>query len=207
MKKRCLTGWLLISITCILLFVMLTVMAECAIADEAAQASAEKPAAAQSLTITPIGKVVVKDGRTFIVLEEKYAPGLLGLDEYSHLNVFWWFSNNDTPQKRGILQVHPRGNRDNPLTGVFATRSPMRPNLIALTRCKIVKVEKNRIEIDKIDAFDGTPVIDLKPYIPGYDSLPDDGDREVKLPKWTGHSPPKTEPAKPADPTSPQPKK
>jgi tRNA (Thr-GGU) A37 N-methylase len=61
-----------------------------------------------------------------------------------------------------MLQVHPRRNPDNPLTGVFATHSPVRPNLIGVTRCGIINVRENVIEVDEIDAFDGSPVIDLK---------------------------------------------
>lgn len=71
------------------------------------------------------------------------------------------------------------GNPENPLTGVFATRSPVRPNLVALTLCKIVAVKDNVVELEKIDAFDGTPVLDIKPFIPGYDTV-EDG----KVPKW-----------------------
>lgn len=93
--------------------------------------------------------------------------------------MIWWFDRNDTPEKRAILQVHPMGNRKNPLTGVFGTRSPVRPNLIALTLCKIVSVKENVIEIEKTDAFDGTPVLDIKPFISGYDSAED-----TKIPEW-----------------------
>ncbi|MBV2097138.1 MAG: SAM-dependent methyltransferase, partial [Candidatus Thiodiazotropha sp. (ex Codakia orbicularis)] len=77
--------------------------------------------------------------------------------------VLYWFDRNDTPERRGILQVHPRGNPDNPLRGVFATRAPVRPNLIALSRCRILSIAANRIEIDGIDAFPDTPVLDIKP--------------------------------------------
>ena len=127
----------------------------------------------ESFVVHPIGHFQRTDGLTRIVLDKKYQAGLLGLEGYSHIQVFWWFSNNDTPQKRSILQVHPRGNRDNPLTGVFATRSPFRPNLIALTLCKIVSIKDNVIEIEKTDAFDGTPILDIKPFIPGYDTAED----------------------------------
>jgi tRNA (Thr-GGU) A37 N-methylase len=67
----------------------------------------------------------------------------------------------------------------NPLTGVFATRSPFRPNLIALTTCKVVAMQGKVIEVENVDAFDGTPVIDIKPYTPGLDSV-----GEVRLPAW-----------------------
>ena len=131
--------------------------------------------------VARIGYVRKADGRTLIVLDKKYQPGLLGLDDYSHVYVLWWFDRNDTPEKRSVLQVHPRGNKKNPLTGVFATRSPRRPNLIALTLCKIVSVKENVVEIEKTDAFPDTPVLDMKPFIPGYDSAPD-----VRLPDWIG---------------------
>lgn len=135
-------------------------------------------------TVYPIGHIEKREGRVRIVLEKKYQPGLLGLDEWSHVQVFWWFDKNDTPEKRSILQVHPRGNRNNPLTGVFACRAPVRPNLIALTLCKILRVEGNVIEVENIDAFDGTPVLDLKPFAPGADTT-----SNVRVPKWAGPSP------------------
>ena len=133
----------------------------------------------RSFSVHPIGRVQVTEDGTRIVLDKKYEPGLLGLNGYSHLLMFWWFDMNDTPQKRSILQVHPMGNRENPLTGVFATRSPARPNLIALTLCRILSVKGNVIEIEKTDAFDGTPVLDIKPFIPGYDSV-----EGASVPKW-----------------------
>ena len=123
------------------------------------QADAE---AAKLLKVTPIGKIVKKDGRAFVVIERKFEPGLLGMDRLSSVTVIYWFDRNDTPAKRSILQVHPRGNIENPLTGVFATHSPVRPNLIGISHCKIISVQGNVIEIDGIDAFDGSPVIDLK---------------------------------------------
>jgi tRNA-Thr(GGU) m(6)t(6)A37 methyltransferase TsaA len=127
----------------------------------------------------PIGHVKKSENQTSIVLNKEFESGLLGLEGYSHIYVVWWFDRNDTPQKRAILQVHPMGNRDNPLTGVFATRSPVRPNLVALTLCKIVAVKDNVIEIEKADAFDGTPILDIKPFIPGYDTAED-----AKMPEW-----------------------
>ena len=117
---------------------------------------------AKQFTLYPIGKVVKQGDRTMIVLDKKYLPGLMGLDKHSHVTVLYWFDRNDTPQKRSILQVHPRGNKNNPLTGVFATHSPVRPNLIAISRCKIISIKENVIEIDEIDAFSDSPVLDLK---------------------------------------------
>ena len=116
----------------------------------------------KALKLCPIGKIVKKDGRTFIVIDKRFEAGLLRMDRLSYVTVLYWFDRNDTPEKRSILQVHPRGNMKNPLTGVFATHSPVRPNLIGVSRCKIISVKGNIIEIDDIDAFDGSPVIDLK---------------------------------------------
>jgi tRNA-Thr(GGU) m(6)t(6)A37 methyltransferase TsaA len=84
------------------------------------------------------------------------------MEKQSEIWVLWWFDRNDTPEKRSVLQVHPQGNPQRPLTGVFATHSPVRPNLIAMTRCKIVSVKDNVIEIESIDAFPDTPVLDIK---------------------------------------------
>jgi tRNA-Thr(GGU) m(6)t(6)A37 methyltransferase TsaA len=144
-----------------------------------AEQSRADQAGETSFTVRPIGYVRIADGRTRIVLDKKYEAGLLGLHDFSHMYVFWWFNKNDTPERRATLQVHPRGNKENPLTGVFATRSPARPNLIAMTLCKIVSVKDNVVEVEKIDAFSDTPVLDMKPFLPGYDSATD-----VKLPDW-----------------------
>jgi tRNA-Thr(GGU) m(6)t(6)A37 methyltransferase TsaA len=88
--------------------------------------------------------------------------GLKGLQKHSYVTVVYWFDRNDTPQKRAILEVHPRADKRNPLTGVFATHSPFRPNLIAISKCDIIEIRENIIEVKDIDAFDGTPVLDLK---------------------------------------------
>ena len=154
----------------------------CTIAFDPALADCEEKTASsepKSFNARPIGHVHKTENRTLIVLDKKYEPGLLGLDSYSHLLMFWWFDKNDTPERRSILQVHPMGDRENPLTGVFATRSPVRPNLIALTLCKIVGVKENTIEIEGTDAFDGTPVLDIKPFIPGYDTA-----EKATVPDW-----------------------
>jgi len=112
--------------------------------------------------VHPIGRVVKKDGRTFIEIDRQYITGLKGLEKHSYVDVVYWFDRNDTPEKRAILQVHPRGDKNNPLTGVFATHSPFRPNLIAISKCDIISIKENVIEIKEIDAFDGSPVLDLK---------------------------------------------
>ncbi|NQT81992.1 tRNA (N6-threonylcarbamoyladenosine(37)-N6)-methyltransferase TrmO [bacterium] len=129
----------------------------------------------------PVGKVKKSGGVTTIEIDPAYRKALVGLKDFSHIHVLYWFDKNDTPQKRAILQVHPRGNRKNPLTGVFATRSPVRPNLIALSQCRIISIKDCTIRIESIDAFDDSPVIDIKPYVPGSDLIP-----EAEVPGWVG---------------------
>jgi len=127
-----------------------------------ARAADPQPQVTKEFKVFPIGYVRKAEGRTTIVLEKKYQPALLGLDKLDHILVFWWFDRNDTPEKRSILQVHPGGNPQNPIRGVFATHSPVRPNLIAITRCKLISVKGCVIEIENIDAFADTPVLDIK---------------------------------------------
>lgn len=128
--------------------------------------------------LVSLGEVKRQGRKTLLVLKEKYAPGLVSLADYSHVMVFYWFHKNDTPEKRSFLQGYRRGKKD-PLTGVFATRSAVRPNLIAITTCRIISIKDNIIEIDSIDAFNDSPILDLKPYIPRNDSFP-----QARIPVW-----------------------
>ena len=82
---------------------------------------------AKSFTVYPIGHVHKQSTETTIEIESRYQDALLGLEGFSHVWVLWWFDQNDNLEKRSVLRVHPRGNRKNPLTGVFAPRSPARP--------------------------------------------------------------------------------
>jgi tRNA-Thr(GGU) m(6)t(6)A37 methyltransferase TsaA len=127
----------------------------------------------------PVG-VVRKDRQSIrIEIEKEFQDALLGLDGFSHILVLYWFHRNDTPETRRTLQVHPRKDASNPLMGVFATHSPARPNLIGVTRCRILDITDGTIRVDEIDAFDGSPVIDIKCYIPEAEPLAD-----VRLPDW-----------------------
>ena len=139
-----------------------------------------RPATGQ-FTMDPIGSIRKVKGKTEVVINKKYQAGLLGIDGFSHIYVYWWFDRNDTPEKRATLQIHPSppGNMAHPLTGVFATRSPFRPNLIGMTLCKIVSVKDNVIEIEGIDAFADTVVLDIKPHVPRFDSA-----HNATIPWW-----------------------
>ena len=135
----------------------------------------------QVFTIHPVG-VVHKpdDGYPTIEIEPCYQDALLGVEGFSHLVICYWFHRNDTPDKRRVLQVHPRKDRRNPLTGVFGTHSPLRPNPLAMTCCRNLGVAGRVITLDRIDAFDGSPVIDIKPYIP-LDALEA---ADIRVPDW-----------------------
>lgn len=137
------------------------------------------PPAARKLEMQPIGVIHKENTAAWIEIDRQFHDGLLGIGDFSHVWVFWWFDRNDTPAKRATLQVHPRGNRRNPLTGVFATRSPARPNLIALSLCRIQRLEGTVLYLEGIEAFDGTPVVDLKPYLPELDRA-----ENIRLPDW-----------------------
>lgn len=129
--------------------------------------------------IFPIGFIKKQGDITTIEIKKHYEDALLGLKEFSHVLVCYWFHENDTLDKRKVLKLYPRENPKNPLHGVFATRAPMRPNLIGISVCEILSIKGSIIQIDTIDAFDGSPVIDLKPYMPSIDSVAD-----AQVPEW-----------------------
>jgi tRNA (adenine37-N6)-methyltransferase len=133
---------------------------------------------AAAFTIHSIGVIHNTDDEVRIEIYPPCRAGLLGLEQFSHIYVLYWLHLNDTPEARGILQVHPRKNHANPLTGVFATHSPRRPNPIALSRCRIREVTLDGILVDQIDALDGSPVIDIKSF------FPHDDEGAVKVPDW-----------------------
>lgn len=127
------------------------------------------------ICLHPIGVVKKQGKKIFLDILPQYAPALDGLAGFTHVWVFYWFHGHDNPEDRGSLKVHPRRNPKNPLTGVFATRAPVRPNLIGLSVCRILKLEGNTVEVADLDALDDSPILDLKPYIPQGDALPDAG--------------------------------
>ena len=130
-------------------------------------------------TIYPVGIMHRRGDDNWIEIFTQYQDAMLGLEGFSHIYVLYWFHENDTTEKRAILQVYPRNDPSNPFTGVFGTHSPVRPNLIGLTLCRILAIEKNLIRIDATDALDGSPVIDIKCFIPDKESLD-----HIRLPAW-----------------------
>jgi tRNA-Thr(GGU) m(6)t(6)A37 methyltransferase TsaA len=101
-----------------------------------------------------------------IELDPRYAPGLKDLETCSHLIVLYWMDR----APRNLLLQRPRNYGE--LRGVFALRSPVRPNPIALSVVELVAIEGSTLRVRGLDCFDGTPLIDLKPYFASIDSKP-----------------------------------
>jgi tRNA-Thr(GGU) m(6)t(6)A37 methyltransferase TsaA len=129
--------------------------------------------------IVPIGVVAGNSPSLRLEIRPEYAPALLGLSGFSHCQLIWWLHEFTDPHFRQTLQLKPPYAA--PLSGVFATRSPIRPNPIGLSVVAIesVDVEAGIVEVSGLDAFPGSPVLDLKPYFPGTDRV-----RHVTVPSW-----------------------
>jgi len=112
-----------------------------------------------------------------VVLKPEYAPGLLGLGEFSHALVLTHLHQAEwSPGKH--LRRRPQDRHDMPLTGIFAQRARHRPNRIGATAVEIIEVTGSTLKVRALDAVDGTPVIDIKPYVPNYDR------RDATIPQW-----------------------
>jgi len=135
-----------------------------------------------SYEITPVGFIRSGENSTSVEILPGYEDAVHGLELYSHIIVLVWFHKSDNVPDRQLLKVHPRHDKKNPLTVIFATRSPVRPNPIAIFMPSIISINRNIINVSSIDVFDGTPVIDIKPYIPSLDSI-----SEAKVPEF--HNP------------------
>ncbi len=140
----------------------------------------------KSYLIRPIGYVKKIDNIHYLEIHEEYIDGIYRLDQISHVFVLWWIHENDTPEARRTRITMPRV-KNAMVTpeqmGTFATRSPQRPNPIGLSLVKILNIELNKIFIDYIDAFEDTPIIDIKPYLPNGDRI----DEQIRLPPWFQH--------------------
>ncbi|MBC8275920.1 MAG: tRNA (N6-threonylcarbamoyladenosine(37)-N6)-methyltransferase TrmO [Chloroflexi bacterium] len=113
-----------------------------------------------------------------IIIKEDLKEALSRIDEFSHIIVIYWM-HKLPPSQRSIIKVHPKGNHTLPLVGVFASRSPARPNPIGITTVKLLERRGNVLKVTGLDAIDGTPVLDIKPYIPD-----DNSPTEAKTPGW-----------------------
>lgn len=134
----------------------------------------------QTLALRPIGVVHNDGAECAIEIAAPYRAGLQQLDQFSHVNVFWWAHDCASDADRATL-AHRPGYAHGVTVGVFASRAEQRPNPIALTACYIiaVDVENGIVRVPWIDAADGSPVLDLKPYLPVSDRI-----REVQTADW-----------------------
>lgn len=116
-----------------------------------------------------------------IVVDSSLTEALDALEEFSHIIVLYWMHQVATTTQLPC-RIHPRGNSELPLVGRFATRSPNRPNPIGKTTVKLLERQGNILKVKGLDAIDNTPVVDIKPYIPGYDSVAD-----ARVPPWVAN--------------------
>jgi len=113
-----------------------------------------------------------------IVVDSRLTEALDGLEEFSHIIVIYWMHLASAPGQVPT-KIHPRGRQELPLVGLFATRTPNRPNPIGKATVRLLQRQGNILKVEGLDAIDGTPVIDIKPYIPGRDAV-----TEAKAPSW-----------------------
>ncbi|MCH7577608.1 MAG: tRNA (N6-threonylcarbamoyladenosine(37)-N6)-methyltransferase TrmO [Chloroflexi bacterium] len=149
---------------------------------------AEPPPLAD-VTLRPIGSVrnrikePMSEGwaevTSQIVLRPELAEALLGLDTYSHIYVLFWPHQIPEEVRGSKPQLHPLDDEANPLQGVLATRSQIRFNPILVSAVALLKVERNVLQVRGLDAVDGSPVLDVKPYIAYFDCI-----AEAKVPQW-----------------------
>jgi tRNA-Thr(GGU) m(6)t(6)A37 methyltransferase TsaA len=141
------------------------------------------------VTISPIGyvrskvKATMPDGwdavECDVVLRPELAPMLLNLGDYSHVIVVFWPHQVPDDVRGSKPQLHPRDDAQYPLMGVLATRSQIRPNPVLTSPVRLLGVKGNVLRVRGLDAIDGTPVLDIKPYLPHYDAISD-----AKVPDW-----------------------
>lgn len=136
--------------------------------------------------IEPIGFVRTDEQGFYLEIDKKYVPGLKELENFSHINVFWWCHQLDNKEYREIVECDQPYKKAPEKVGIFATRSPVRPNPIALTSVSVIRIDfdNGRIYVPYIDAEEDTPIIDLKPYHPAVDRI-----KDVSVPDWCKHWP------------------
>jgi tRNA-Thr(GGU) m(6)t(6)A37 methyltransferase TsaA len=100
-----------------------------------------------------------------------------GIEEFSHIMVLYW-AHLAPAERRSVRKVHPMGNNDFPLVGVFATHSPVRPNSILITVVRLIERRGNVLRVTGLDALDGSPILDIKPYQPYHEP------KDIKIPEW-----------------------
>lgn len=131
--------------------------------------------------LSAIGHVRVAEDRFCLELEKEFVPALAGLDGFNTLTVLWWANLLDYEEARAIITCEQPYKNAPAEMGIFATRSPVRPNPICVTAVSVLHIdyENGKITVPYIDAEDGTPLLDIKPYYPSTDRV-----RDVSVPEW-----------------------
>lgn len=135
----------------------------------------------EQFILKAIGKIQVDDEGMRLVLGKEYIPALTNLNDFNYINVFWWFDKCDNVASRTkLIEKKPYQNAPE-ILGTFATRSPERPNPIGVTCSYVTYVDYTNgiIGLAYIDADNGTPILDIKPYTPSLDRV-----ESPLVPKW-----------------------
>ena len=119
-----------------------------------------------------------KVGISELIIKKEFEDCLDGIEDFSHIVVLYW-AHRIADERRYVAKVHPAGKKEYPLVGVFATRSPARPNPICSTTVQLLERKENVLKVKSLDALDGSPIIDIKFHHPSYDAPPN-----VKWPDW-----------------------
>jgi tRNA-Thr(GGU) m(6)t(6)A37 methyltransferase TsaA len=114
----------------------------------------------------------------------EFCVGLKEIGNFSHLIILYWIHLRDNEEERRTLLVFPKHHAANVETGVFACRSPSRPNPIGLCVVELLKIEECLLTVKNLDALEGSPIIDIKPYIPRADAVPN-----ARVPEWISQGP------------------
>jgi tRNA (adenine37-N6)-methyltransferase len=168
----------------------------------------ENPEASSILQLTPVGEVhspikapVLTAGEADIELEERldkirehhrqvkntvselvifdaWRELLDGIEGFSHILVLYWPHLID-PERRNLRKVHPMGRKDLPIQGIFATRSPARPNPVLVSTVPLLSRESSVLRVKGLEAVDGSPLIDIKPYVEVYHGV-----ENPRFPEW-----------------------
>ena len=129
-------------------------------------------------SINSLNRTDVTAIKSEIRVYKKYKQALDNIEDFSDIIIVYWMDQL-FHYERSVLQVHPQGRKDMPMVGVFACRSPARPNPLGITRVKLLERSDTVLKVTGLDAINGTPVIDIKPYIPRTDLS-----EELRLPDW-----------------------
>jgi tRNA (adenine37-N6)-methyltransferase len=113
-----------------------------------------------------------------INLDERFADGLDGIETFSHVLVLFWM-HRAAEAEPVRMRRRPQGRQDMPEVGIFAQRARHRPNPIGVTAVRLLRREQNRLIVQGLDAINGTPVVDVKPYVPQFDTV-----ESPSVPAW-----------------------